>query len=106
MTVLEKVYSMNNYQISIAFKSVFVQLINSIAVPIIVSWYLKNGNIFDRSGLCEDIFVLGLASSFVPPIVKLVDPWNLFLILRFKFYNNEGTPAPTQNGGSTSTSSS
>ena len=91
MTVYEKVYSMNNYQISIAIKSVIVQLINSIAVPILVNYYLKDGNIFGRSGLIEDIFILAAASSFVAPIVKLIDPWNLLLILRFKFYSDEGT---------------
>lgn len=42
MTLLERGYSMNNYQISIAFKSVIVQLINSIFVPIAVNFYLKD----------------------------------------------------------------
>jgi hypothetical protein len=87
MTIFEKVYSMNNYQISIAVKSVIVQLINSIAVPVLVNYYLKS-NIFGPSGLCEDIFVLGIATCFVPPIIKLIDPWNIFLVLRFKYYSD------------------
>ena len=52
MTLLERGYSMNNYQISIAIKSVIVQLINSIVVPITVNYYLKGNNIFGPSGLC------------------------------------------------------
>ena len=42
MTVIEKVYSMNNYQISIALKSIIFQLVNSIMVPIIVNYYIKD----------------------------------------------------------------
>lgn len=95
MTVYEKVYSQNNYQISIAIKSVLVQLINSIAVPILVNFYLKDANVFGRSGLIEDIFVLSIASSFVPPLVRLIDPWNILLILRFKYYSDEGSSALT-----------
>ena len=94
MTVFEKLYSMNNYQIGIAIKSVIVQLINSIVVPILVNFHLKNGNLFGRSGLIEDIFILSIASSFVAPIVKLIDPWNILLILRFKFYHDEGICFP------------
>lgn len=91
MTVFEKGYSMNNYQISIAIKSVVVQLINSIAVPILVNYYIKNvdnNNFYGQSGLVEDIFILALASSFIPPLIKLIDPWNLLLILRFKWYHD------------------
>ena len=82
---------MNNYQISIAIKSVVVQLINSIAVPILVNYYIKNvdnNNFYGQSGLVEDIFILALASSFIPPLIKLIDPWNLLLILRFKWYHD------------------
>ena len=86
MTILEKVYSMNNYQISIALKSVVVMLINSIAVPIIVNYHLKDGNIFGRSGLIEDIFLLGVASSLVAPLVRLIDPYNMLLTIRYKWY--------------------
>ena len=91
MTLLERGYSMNNYQISIAIKSVVVQLINSIAVPISVNYYLKDSNIFGPSGLCEDIFILALATSFMPAIIKLIDPYNILLIIRFKYYSDERT---------------
>lgn len=51
MTLIEKVYSMNNYQISIAIKSIIAQSLNSILVPIMVNYYIKDGNIFGVSGL-------------------------------------------------------
>jgi hypothetical protein len=51
MTVIEKEYSMNNFQISIAIKSVVAQVINSIIVPFLVNYYIKDRNIFGRSGL-------------------------------------------------------
>ena len=106
MTVVEKVYSMNNYQISIAIKSVIAQSLNSIFVPIMVNYYIKDQNIFGVSGLAEDIFILGLASSFVGPVIKLVDPWNLLLSLRYKWYHDQGTSPHTQKGDSISTNTS
>jgi hypothetical protein len=42
MTLIEKDYTMNNFQISIAIKSVIAQLVNSILVPLIVNYYIKN----------------------------------------------------------------
>ena len=97
---------MNNYQIGIAIKSVIVQLINSIVVPILVNFHLKNGNLFGRSGLIEDIFILSIASSFVAPIVRLIDPWNLLLIFRLKYYHDEGTSWSMQKEDYSSTNSS
>lgn len=88
MTLIEKAYSMNNYQISIAIKSIIAQSMNSIFVPIMVNYYIKNQNIFGVSGLAEDIFILAAASSFLPPIIKIIDPWNILLNLRYKFYHD------------------
>jgi hypothetical protein len=102
MTLLERGYSMNNYQISIAIKSVIVQLINSIVVPITVNYYLKDTNLFRPSGLVEDIFILAIATSFVPPLIKLIDPYNILLILRFKYYSDEGKNYMIQKGDCTS----
>lgn len=46
MTVIEKDYSMNKFQISIAIKSVIAQLTNSIIVPVMVNYYIKDKDIF------------------------------------------------------------
>ena len=51
MTIVEKEYSMNKFQISIAIKSVTAQLINSIIVPVLVNYYIKDKDIFGTSGL-------------------------------------------------------
>ena len=88
MTLIEKVYCSSNYQKSIAVKSIVAQLLNSIAVPIIVSYKIKDGNIFGISGLAEDIFILAVASSFVPVVIKLFDPWSMLLNLRYSFYRD------------------
>lgn len=89
-TLIERNYSMHNYQISIAIKSIIAQSMNSIFVPIMVNYYIKDENIFGVSGLAEDIFILGVASSFVGVVMKLIEPWNLFLGVRYKFYHDEG----------------
>lgn len=81
---------MNNFQISIAIKSVAAQLVNFITVPLIVNFYIKDRNIFGEGGLIEDIFILAITSSFIPPLVRLLDPYHLFLALRYKYYHNEG----------------
>ena len=51
MTVIEKDYSMNNFQMSIAIKSVIAQVTNSIFVPLMTNHYIKKQNIFTQSGL-------------------------------------------------------
>ena len=87
MTVIEKEYSMNNFQISIAIKSVVAQVINSIIVPFLVNYYIKDRDIFGKSGLVEDIFILSISSSLVPPLIRLFDPYNIFLHIRYKYYS-------------------
>jgi hypothetical protein len=64
---------MTNYQISLAIKSVFAQLINSIFIPIIAGYFIKQ-NIYGENGLIEDIFILGIANSVVYPLAKLINP--------------------------------
>jgi len=41
---------MTNYQISLAIKTVFAQLINSIFIPIIAGYFIKQ-NIYEENGL-------------------------------------------------------
>ena len=80
---------MNNFQISIAIKSVLAQLVNSIFVPLMTNYYIKSHDIFGASGLVEDIFILGITSSLVPPIVRIIDPYNIFIVLRYKCNQDE-----------------
>jgi len=77
---------MNNFQISLTIKSILAQLVNSIFIPIIVNYYIKDQNIYDKSGLTEDIFILSITMSFVPPIIKLVDPYYIYATLLRCYY--------------------
>ncbi len=86
MTVVEKIYTMNNFQISSAVKSIMAQLLNTIFIPIIVNLYIK-GNIYEKSGLSEDIFILAIANSFVPPIISFIDPYYIFTFIKYHYYN-------------------
>lgn len=64
---------MTNYQISLAIKTVLAQLINSIFIPIMAGYFIKQ-NIYYENGLIEDIFILGIANSFIYPIAKIINP--------------------------------
>jgi len=77
---------MNNFQISLAVKSIIAQLINSIFIPFMVNYYIK-GDIYGESGLTEDIFILALTNSFLPPLVRLIDPYHIFVQLQAYYYN-------------------
>ena len=86
MTVIERPDTTNKYQVSLAVKSIIAQMLNSIAIPVIVNYQLKDGNIYKESGLVDDIFLLSLTSAFVPPLVRLIDPWYIFLWVRKEYY--------------------
>lgn len=87
MTVFEKAYTNNTYQISLAYKSITAQLLNSILIPIIVNIYIKSDNVYGQSGLTEDIFILAITNSFFPPLVRLIDPYYIFVYLKYNYYN-------------------
>lgn len=87
MTVFEKAYTNNTYQISLAYKSILAQLLNSIFIPIIVCVYIKDDNVYGESGLTEDIFILAITGSFFPPLVRLIDPYYIFTYLKNKYFN-------------------
>ena len=53
-------------------KSIFASLINSILIPIIVNFYIKE-DVYGQNGLASDVFMLGLTNSLVPPILKIID---------------------------------
>jgi len=45
---------------------------NSILVPTISNIYIKQ-NLFDESGLVEEIFFLAISNSVVPPILQFIN---------------------------------
>ncbi len=55
-------------------------MINSILIPVVTAYEIKN-NIYQTSGLVDNIFMLGITTAIIPPIVIFIDPYNLFMKL-------------------------
>lgn len=53
-------------------------MVNTILIPVISSYYLKDQNFYYVNGLVDNIFMLSISISIVPPIVLLINPLNLF----------------------------
>lgn len=53
-------------------------MVNSILIPVITAYYIKK-KIYETSGLVDNIFMLSISTSIVPPILLFFDPYNLFL---------------------------
>lgn len=107
LSIYERDYTTIKYQTSLAIKSVLAQLLNCILVPIFSNYFIKK-NLYDKNGLSDDIFMLGLTSAFVTPILKFFDfnylifnilrcfknkPSNSQFNIRFKI---ESKPGPTK----------
>jgi hypothetical protein len=78
LTYYEKDYTSTNREASLAIKSIIAQMINSIVIPVITAYEIKN-NVYETSGLVDNIFMLGVTTSLVPPIMVFVDPYNIFM---------------------------
>lgn len=55
-----------------ALKSIIAQLINSIGIPIVANYFIRE-NIYGNEGLVYDVFVLSFTNALVPPIAKVID---------------------------------
>lgn len=86
---------MTKHQTSLAIKSVLAQLINSILVPIIANYYIKS-NIYDKNGLADDVFMLGLTNALVAPILKYFDGYYLFVRIMAWYYKKPSNYFLTQ----------
>jgi hypothetical protein len=72
LSIYERDYTSIKYQTSLAIKSIMASLVNSIATPMLTSYYIKQ-NIYQKNGLADDIFMLGITNALVPPIMKILD---------------------------------
>lgn len=72
LSLFEMDYTETNHQTSLAIKSVLAQLINSILIPMIVNTLIKQ-KVYERGGLADDVFMLGVTNSFVSPVLKIFD---------------------------------
>lgn len=84
LTKYERDYTMTNYQTSLAIKSIVAQVLNTIFVPFMAAYFIKK-NIYGPSGLIEDVFILAITNSFVPPLVKIIDPYYYLRLIYAKF---------------------
>jgi hypothetical protein len=89
LSLYERDYTTIKYQTSLAIKSVLAQLINSIVVPMFANYFIKS-NIYEKNGLADDIFMLGLTNSFVPPIMKFIDISYFIQIITAWYYSKTG----------------
>ena len=74
MTVYEKDYTETYRQASLLIKSVIAQMINTILIPIITAYYVKNRNFYYENGLVDNIFMLSISTIVVPPLVLIINP--------------------------------
>jgi hypothetical protein len=82
LTVFEKDFTKTNYQASLSLKTVFAQIVNSIAVPLLV----KQDNIYGTAGLVEDVFYLAITTALIDPILRFLDFY--YFYTRFKYWLN------------------
>lgn len=82
LSIFERDYTETYHQTSLAIKSVTAQLINSIFVPIMSNYFIKNNNLYGNNGLADEIFLLGITTAFISPGLKVVEPsYYIFRIL-------------------------
>lgn len=79
----EKDYTTTHKQASLAIKSIIAQMINSILTPVITAYYIKtDSGIYQIGGLVDNIFMMGIFHSFLPPIKLLINPYNMWVNLK------------------------
>lgn len=59
---------------------------NCIGVPLAVVFIVPGKQVFTEGGLVSDVFYIGLL-NIITPIGRFIDPWNIYLSLRKRYYN-------------------
>ena len=75
LTKFERDYTTTHFQASLAVKSIVAQMVNSILIPVIVARYIKE-NIYETSGLVDNVFMMSFSLTLVGPVVVFFDPVN------------------------------
>ena len=78
LTKFEKDYTTTNFQASLAIKAILAQMINSILIPVIVAYYVKQ-NVYGSSGLADNTFMMSFSVALVSPVVVLFDPLHFMM---------------------------
>lgn len=71
-------------------------MINTILIPIITAFYVKNKNLYYENGLVDNIFMLGISTIIVPPIVLFVNPYRIFTAILRCYYSKPSNVCPIQ----------
>lgn len=103
LTNFERNYTITNRQTSLAIKSILAQMINSILIPVIVAHYIK-GDLYNTSGLVDNIFMMSITGSFVGPALVFFDPLNIVNKLLRCMKSRAGTLSSIQAANSRKTS--
>lgn len=56
-------------------------MVNSILIPVISAYYIIQ-NVYQTSGLVDNIFMMSITNSLIPPILLLFDPYYIYLKIR------------------------
>ncbi len=56
-------------------------MINTILIPIITAFYVKDRNLYYENGLVDNIFMLSISAIIIPPIMLFVNPYRIFLAI-------------------------
>ena len=53
-------------------------MINSIVIPVITAYEIKK-NVYFITGLVDNVFMLGVSTAIMPPMLVFIDPYNLYM---------------------------
>jgi hypothetical protein len=86
VSLFENEYIKSEEEASIGLKIAVSQILNSVVVPILLT-YINHQKVFDSSGLVTNVFFIALINMLLP-IGRFVDPFNMILKLREKYYSD------------------
>ena len=86
VSAFEREVQKSKEEASIGIKIAVSQIINTIGVPVTLALMGKE-TIYDEGGLVTQVFFIGLINMLLP-IGRFIDPFNLILKLREKYYED------------------
>jgi hypothetical protein len=67
-------------------------MINSILTPVITAYYIKkNAGVYKVGGLVDNIFMMAFTNSLLPPLITLIDPYNIFVSIKRCLKSTKGS---------------
>ena len=86
VSYFERQFRKSKEEASIGIKIAVSQIINCIGVPITLVC-LDKQSIYSSGGLVTNVFFIGLINMLLP-IGRFIDPFNIVLLLREKYYHS------------------